>query len=44
MPDPDPEIKEVGVGGGGGVVSKKLFWGLKIRGGGLPDPSPGSAT
>ena len=30
--------------GGGGVVSKKLFWGLKIGGKGLPDPSPGSAT
>ena len=43
MPDPHPEIKEEG-GGEGPVVPKKLFWGLKIRGEGLPDPSAGSAN
>ena len=48
MPDPDLEIK----GGGGGAVwcPKNFFqrfepqFGLKIRGAGLPGPSPGSAT
>ena len=43
---PNPEIR-----GGGGPVSKNIFlalqaseFGLKIRGAGSPDPSPGSAT
>ena len=37
-------------GGGGGGLQNKFFWpfgppfGLKIRGAGLPGPSPGSAT
>ena len=49
---PDPEISEEGRGGGGGLlVSKKIFWalsglkfGLKIRGEGHPGLSPESTT
>ena len=45
MPDPDLEIREVGVGGVGGERSLKIFsqFGPKVRGAG-PVSSSGSPT
>ena len=45
VPDPDLEIRCGGVRGGGwGGSPNNNFSVLKIRGAGLPGPSPGSAT
>ena len=47
MPGPDLAIRELGVGGGGGVRSLKMFsqFGPKVSGGGGPlVSSPGPPT